>query len=132
MESMLSIYQEIKMHYWIVSDDIIKHAYLFGSGDEMQPEDPIMKKLQDDITKEVQNAGLTMVINKNGRNFFAVKPDLHEDIEFLKRTDLEFDKITTEDNLKLGLLLGYPCDFDMEGIRGTCIFECYTFTLIFL
>jgi hypothetical protein len=109
--------QERNIHYSIVSESTIRHAYLFGPGNQMHPEDPRMKKLQDDMTKEVQDAGLTMVINQNGRNFFAVKPDLsEEDVDFLKRVDLAFDKITPEENLKLGLLLGYPCKFNMEGI----------------
>ena len=44
------------------SESTIRHVYLFGPGVQMHPEDPRMKKLQDD--KEVQDAGLTIVINK--------------------------------------------------------------------
>jgi len=121
---------ERTIHFWIVSGSTIRHAYLFGPGNQMHPDDPRIKQLQDDMTKEVHDAGLTMVINKNGRNFFAVKSDLpEEDVEFLRIVDLAFDKITPDENLKLGLLLGYPCKFDMTGIGVHVVLNDISLTL---
>ena len=103
-----------RLNYECVKNSTIRHVYLFGHG-TVNPNHPKLRAHQTKITSEVVGAGLTMIINKNGRNFFAVKPTLPpEDMEFLKNVNLAVDVITPEENSRLGYLLGYPCVFNRQ------------------
>jgi hypothetical protein len=129
---------ERMLNYWVVVGSRLRNAYFFGPGPSLEKGDPIIKRIQDEIKEEIKYTPVELIINQDERQFFVVKPDLSEDEkEFLRTVDTDSERMTPEENARLGTLLGYPCDFDRGGtaVSVKCIIsgkavELFAFTCI--
>jgi hypothetical protein len=129
---------ERMLNYWVVLGSTFRDAYFFGPGSSLEKGDSRIKRFHDIIKEEVKHTPVEIIINQDERQIFAVKPNLpEEDKEFLRTVELHYEIITPEENDRLGKLLGYPCNFEMEGtavsikciISGKAI-ELFTFRCV--